>query len=132
MDLTGDIVVISFDPYMFDCHGPGRSPEPSRMYPCDLRILEKAIKPITKGIIVQLSTYSANNNNPQQIVTEVVDACLKTTGLETACLVKADGNMMSIVLVRDIAWTGALCSLETRFRSWLEDIKNKVGAKVHM
>lgn len=118
--LSGDFAFFSFDPYMFDRHGPGKSPKPGNMHPSDLKILATAIGPISQGIVVQLSTFSANNDNAQPDVIEVVRSGLKDSGLEIVADVHANGNMMSIVLVRNIAWADSLGSLGSRFKFWLD------------
>ncbi len=117
LGLSGDLALFSFDPYMFDRHGLGRNP--GHMYPGDLDVFTQAITELNQGVIVQLSTYSANNNNPQDAVIQALKSRLEFSGLEIVAVVRADGNMMSVLLARNVDWQASLNSIPARFQSWL-------------
>lgn len=51
-------------------------------------------------VVLQLSTYSANNANSQDDVILSIEPIFNTAGLELAAIVRADGNMMSMVFSR--------------------------------
>jgi hypothetical protein len=72
---------------------------------------------------VQLSTYSANNDNPQSAVTKVVRSRLSQVGLELLAAVRADGNMMSLILGRDVKTAVQIAALPARFEAWLSRAK---------
>lgn len=127
IDLRADLLFVSFDPYMFDRNGPGRTFRTGNMYPCDLDRLAAAIAPISQGVVVQLSTYSANNNNPQQMVIDVVSSRVAPSMLEIAAVIRADGNMMSLVLTRNLSWVDSLRELPPRFAAWLSNLKGESG-----
>jgi len=121
LSVSGGVILLSFDPYMFDRHGPGRNP--GNMDPADLDLLGATVESIEAGVLVQLSTYSANNDNPQSAVTEVVSSRLARVGLQLLAAVRADGNMMSLVLGRNIETAVSICALPGRFDSWLARAK---------
>jgi hypothetical protein len=129
LNLPGDLLFVSFDPYMFDRHGPGRTPKTGNMYPDDLDLLATAIAPATQSVIVQVSTYSANNDNAQQAVIETVRSRLASCGLEMTCVTRADGNMMSMVLTRRLAWVDSLRDLPSRFERWLHRLRADAGRR---
>lgn len=119
--LSGELTFLSFDPYMFDRHGSGRNP--GNMDPSDLDLLNTAVEPIRGGLVVQLSTFSANNANPQEAVIEVVTSGLQRSGLRLLGVVRADGNMMSLLFARDIEATSTLVALPAQFAKWLAGVK---------
>src|SRR5207249_443323 len=127
LDLRADLLFVSFDPYMFDRNGPGRSHRTGNMYPCDLDRLAAAIAPVSQGVVIQLSTYSANNSNPQQTVIDVVSSRVAPSMLEIVAVIRADGNMMSMVLARNLDWVDSLRELPSRFTAWLSKLKEESG-----
>lgn len=126
LPLSGDLILLSFDPFMFDRNGPGGSPNPGNMYPTDLDLLAESIEPARGEVLVQLSTYSANNDNPQSAVIDVVKSRLEQSGLQLIAAVRADGNMMSLILGRNVKGAPSMRSLPTRFESWLRRVKDGV------
>jgi hypothetical protein len=120
---SGDLTFISFDPYMFDRHGSRRNA--GNMNPGDLDLLNKAIETIDRRLIVQLSTYSANNANRQADVIEIVTAGVKASGLGLLGVVRADGNMMSLLLGRNVDPDSTLVTFPDRFTRWLADVKGR-------
>jgi hypothetical protein len=124
---SADLTVLSFDPYMFDRNGPSRRAAPGNMYPSDLDLLAEAVKTIHAAVLLQLSTYSANNDNPQKEVIAVVGSRLRWSGFEQFAVVPADGNMMSIVFGRNLDRAASMSSLPTRFQSWLRRARIQMG-----
>jgi len=114
--------LFSFDPYRFDRHGPPATLNPGNMYPTDIEHVGAAALALEKEgapIVLQLSTYSANNANRQTDVVSTIEPLLKTAGLELAANVRADGQMMSMVFTRNIP-TVVGAGLEQRFAAWIE------------
>ena len=114
--------LISFDPYMFDRHGPPAVPKPGNMYPTDIERVGAAVLALEKEgapIVLQLSTYSANHANRQGDVVSTIEPLLKVAGLKLATNVRADGHMMSMVFTRNIS-TVSDAGLEQRFAVWIE------------
>lgn len=101
---------------MFDRHGSGRNS--GNMDPTDLVFLAELLGQVFGPVVVQLSTYSANNNNPQEAVAQVIVSALQPRGLTEAACIRVDGNMMSLVLVRDVV-ESRFAQLGGRFTEWL-------------
>ncbi len=121
------LTLVSFDPNMYDRHGPpnGRR-KLENMYPDDLDTAMHAVKGIHSEVLIQLSTYSVNNNNPQGAVILSVDSILREAGeFERVADVRADGNMMSVVYARNVAWSAELVDLPSRFTEWLGGVANR-------
>ncbi|MGA3210342.1 MAG: hypothetical protein ABSD20_03490 [Terriglobales bacterium] len=121
---AGDLVLISFDPYMFNRHSV-KGPNLGNMYPRDLGILTSAVQRTSQATIVQLSTFSANCDNSQEDVIAAIGCLLKDSGLEIVAAVRANGQMMSLVLARNVTWSNCFGSLPNRFQSWLERAKTR-------
>ncbi len=118
---SGNVTLFSFDPYMFDRHGSGRNP--GNMDPTDLELIAATVDSMHDGVIVQLSTYSANNANPQDAVIDVVASGLRSSALELLGVVRADGNMMSMVFGRDVQLATCFTALPAQFETWLAAVK---------
>lgn len=114
----GSLTLVSFDPYMYDRNGPPREPRLGNMYPRDLRAVVRAVRDISGGVLIQLSTYSANNDNSQADVLASVDPIFTCGGFGLVAQVVFDGNMMSLVYVRDVSWWAELANLPGRFDKW--------------
>jgi len=93
----------------------------------DLKRLATVVQGISQSVVVQLSTYSANYDNSQKDVLEVVTSLLKCCGLEIVATVPAKGQMMSLVLARGIGWSDSIRSLACRFTSWLACSTDALG-----
>ena len=117
------LVFLSFDPYMFNRHC--RNNKPRNMYPEDLDLVGRKTS-YYKAVLLQLSTYSANDDNPQNKVVDCVQSRLKPYGFEQIAAVKTNGAMMSLIYQRGIDFINELASLELRFREWFEAVKRPV------
>lgn len=93
--------IVSFDPYMVIGENPA-SPSPGQMYLRDLVRAAAAMLEIQCGpLVVQLSTYKAQNNS-QDKIKPIVEWIMAAVGLELVDTVRVDGNMMSMILARDL------------------------------
>lgn len=124
-EVTG-LRVLSFDPYMFDRNGPPKKPNTGNMYPPDLELLASSVDD-SESIAIQLSTFSANNNNGQAAVIDTIDPILEAHGISRLAVVRADGNMMSLVYGRGLSWSAELGSLPQRFDAWLAGPKSRAN-----
>lgn len=100
---------------------PPADSKPGNMYPIDIEFVGAAVLALEEGapIVLQLSTYSANNANKQEDVVSTIVPLLKTAGLKLATNVRADGQMMSMVFTLNIP-TVADAGLEQRFAAWIK------------
>ena len=116
----GSLMLVSFDPNMYDRKGPPIEPKYENMYPCDLCTVVDAISGVRGGVLIQLSTYSANNANRQTDVLSSIDSILVSRGGFTrAAVVKANKKMMSLIYARNVSWSPELAILRDRFTEWL-------------
>lgn len=121
--LPGDaLTYISFDPNMYDRNGPPERPKAENMYPPSLDTVLKAAKDIKAGILVQLSTYNANNDNSQRDVIPHIDGRMSGGDFERVAKTRVDGNMMSLIYARNVDWTKELATLGSRFTEWLNSV----------
>lgn len=112
----GSLTLISFDPDMYNRHHHIRNPR--NLYQGDLGATVRALNRVEGPTIIQLSTYSANDDNPQEAVISSVNAVLYIGGFTLAAVVRVDGNMMSLVYARNVEWSTELAGLPGRFKQW--------------
>ena len=113
------LTLVSFDPNMYDRHGPPRTPKCENMYPRDLCAVVDAVSDVRGGVLIQMSTYSANDRNSQGAVISSVNSILVKGGFTLTAVVRVNGNMMSLVYARDVSWSAELANLPCRFKEWL-------------
>ncbi len=121
----GSMTFLSFDPYKYDCNrlynDPNREGRVNLgdLYRDDVERALVALGGVKDGIVIQLSTYSANNN-PQADVLASVDSILAPGGFGLAAQVVFDDNMVSLVYARDVpdALETELKKLSKGFNQW--------------
>ncbi|MAX39915.1 MAG: hypothetical protein CME33_25510 [Gimesia sp.] len=120
LNFDSDLIFAEFDPMRFEHHGPDACNRQDRavMYPEDLDVISTAFAEIEKPIILQISSYSANNNNPHRVVEQVITQRLNNSGFALHGRIEADGNMISLVYVRGISLWKSQEALSERFISW--------------
>ena len=114
------LTYISFDPYMISRRDMGE--DSGSIYLCDLERIGCATTALDGAVLMQLSTYTANGGNTQEAITPLVDCILSQYGFHPAAMVRADGNMMSLIYTRKVGWTDKLNTIGQDFRCWLENI----------
>ena len=117
------LTLLSFDPYMYSRHPRKRNP--GNLYSSDLELVLHALSAVQGGVLVQLSTYAANDDNPQGSVISSANAILATGGFCLAAVVRVDGQMMSLVYVRGLDWSVELADLSGRFGEWLANLRRR-------
>ena len=73
------------------------------LYGEDLPTITAAFADTRIPVVLQISSYSANNTNPHQVVETVISAELGQAGFGLRGKVVADGNMISLVYSRGVA-----------------------------
>ena len=101
---SGELTLVSFDPYMFSRRCEPKRPKIGNMYPEDLDLVVQAMREMQKGVMLQLSTYSTNDSNSQTDVEQCIRDRLHGGGFEQVATVRAGGDMMSVVFARGVAW----------------------------
>ena len=114
---TSSLTMVSFDPTMYSRHPVVRR-RAGNLYRIDLGLAQYALGGIRGPIVIQLSTYTANGNNPQNKVIQSVNSVLTRGRFQQAAVVRAGGNMMSLVYTRDVDWADELAGLPARFEEW--------------
>lgn len=112
------LTLLSFDPYMYNRNR--RVKNPGNLYPSDLELLVRSVDTLRGGIHLQLSTYSANDGNPQDAVMSSIDEILAQGRLRRVGLVRVNRQMMSLIYARQVDWAAELADLGNRFTQWLE------------
>ena len=116
------LTLVSFDPYMYNRHQltkPKNEKQTGNLYPEDIELALCAISNLTGGILVQLSTYEANNRNPQGAVISSVNSIMAARAFTLCAVVWLNKKMMSLVYARNVSWKAELADLPNRFEKWL-------------
>ena len=117
--LTDDsLTFVSFDPDMYNRRIPNKR-NPRMIYPDDIELVLRAMSSLKGGILVQLSTYDVNANNPQGAVISSVNSIMATRAFKLCAVVWLNKKMMSLVYARNVAWSAELADLSNRFKEWL-------------
>jgi hypothetical protein len=121
-----DLVFMSFDPNMYDRRDlPEEDRKPENMYRPDLYAVVSLCERWDCPIAVQMSTYSANNNNPQKLVEEQITKVMtKGGGFSDPVIFRADNQMMSLAYVRGAeSLISKMVLLVEDLDHWLENSK---------
>ena len=114
----GALTLVSFDPYMYNRRLGAKAQNKGNLYPEDIELALDAMSGVNEGILVQLSTYDTNDNNPQGAVIASVNSILAARGFTLCGVVRADNTMMSLVYTRNVPWSWELANLPDRFEKW--------------
>lgn len=119
-----DVVLIECDPYRFERNGPDRCSRRNRgvVFPEDLTLLAQAANGLQVPIVVQISSYLANNDNGHQYTVSCITDALQPAGFVLQGQVEADGNMISLVYARSIALWNAPALLGQQFSVWKDGL----------
>ena len=120
----GALTLVSFDPNMCSSHWNvrDRKNKYQNLYPEDLDLAMAKMKRLKGGILIQLSTYSTNGNNPQGAVIGSVHPILAKAGFKLLTVVPVKGGMMSMVYERNVPWQDEVPQLLDLFRDWFQSI----------
>ena len=117
----GALTLVTFDPNMYNRHQGVANQNPRNLYPQDVKIAMRAMDRLEGGVLLQLSTYSANYANSQgdviQSLREILES--KSNAFKLTAQVRVNGNMMSLVYARNVSWDAELTDLPGRFTAWL-------------
>ena len=113
---TDSLTLVSFDPDMYNRLPRKRNPR--NLYSDDLDRTVRALNNVKGGVLVQLSTYAANDSNPQGAVVSSVNSILVKGRFTLAAVVWAKRDKMSLVYARNVSWSAELAYLPGRFGRW--------------
>ena len=120
--LTDDsLTLVSFDPYMYNSRrrfdDPKKRPE-GNLYPDDMERALPAMNSFEGGVLIQLSTYSAQDNSQEAVISSL-NAILEPSAFTLCGKTRIKKQMMSLVYARNVAWSAELADLPNRFKEWL-------------
>ena len=115
------LTLVSFDPYICSQRRNVRDPKSGYLYIEDIETARDAMDYLHGSILIQLSTYSGQNN-PQGAVISSINQVLVAKNFRLLAVVRIDGNMMSLVYARNVSWEAALADLPGRFNEWLRQL----------
>ena len=122
------LTLVSFDPYMYNSRrrfaGDLTVRNPGNVYPDDLWAVLVAMMAIQGRVLIQLSTYSANDGNRPRVIEASVNLALIAAGFRQAVPVRFNGEMVSLISARglDRQWLAQLQALPLRFTDWARAI----------
>ena len=122
----GSLTLVSFDPYMYNRRTGVKTRNKENLYPEDIKQAIDAMSSLKGGILIQLSTYDTNDNNPQEAVISSIDSILTTSDFTRCGVVSVNRKMMSLVYARNVPWLRELENLPDRFRKWRTIITNSL------
>ena len=122
----GSLTLVSFDPYMYNSRRRFDDPkkrDSGNLYPDDLERAVDSMGHVEGGILIQLSTYSTNDTNPQGTVISSVNSILAARKFNLCAIVFIDkktyrNTMTSLVYARNVPWWFELADLPARFNDW--------------
>jgi len=85
----------------------------------DLDVIGKTFSAVAGPILLQISSYSANNGNPHDVVEESISGVLARYGFDCRARVEADGNMISLMYTRKVSPSRTVLRLGEKFKKWL-------------
>ena len=122
--LPGSLTLLSFDPYYISRHSRPNPPGPN-IYAEDLQCVRNQLNDFDGRIVIQLSTYTPQNN-PFGEIMDMADCILAPhpDGFTRDARTRVGNHMMSLVYTRglDDKWRQELHGLPDRFQTWLGKI----------
>ena len=112
------LTLVSFDPNKCGHKNVGGD-KWWNVYPKDAQLAVDAIGKLQGGILIQMSTYTANGGSRHEYVIASMKQVLATKDFRLLGVVRLDGHMMSMVYGRNVSWGAELASLGDRFEEWL-------------
>lgn len=116
-----DVLVIELDPMQFEHHSPEECSRnnTANLYPEDLELIVRALASSNVPVVVQVSSYDVNNNNPHPVTEPMITQLLAAGGFQLAARVKGDDLMFSHVYCRNVSLWQSSDALNRRYVNWL-------------
>lgn len=121
----GSLTLVSFDPNVISLGGRPNPPGPN-IHPEDLQLVRAQLAGFGGRVIIQLSTYNAQNN-PEVEVNRQVEEILTPgrDGFFHIGTVVVNGHNRSMIYTRrlcDDQWANQLAAMPHRFNGWLQGV----------
>jgi hypothetical protein len=124
--VTGDadVLLIEMDPMRFEHHPPNECARTNRavLFSEDVDLVTASLDGLTLPVMLQISSFSANNGNSHPIVEKTITTRLAGRGFNLLGRAMVGGQMLSLVFGRDISLFATPSDLETDFATWLRGI----------
>jgi hypothetical protein len=122
LDVDADCLFIEMDPYRYDSRVKSvrKKTDAATVYPEDLTFLGQHLAAENRPIILQLSSFSAQNGNSPEVIEASVRGVLEPCHFLFRDRVGVDGQMQSLVFVRNLTISGG--PLQPTFSTWLAGI----------
>ncbi len=113
------LTLVSFDPYKYDRRSV-EDGEEGDLYPEDIVRVLRALRDVTSGILLQISTYSTGprGQNSQEAVLRSINAILSLHEFGNVAAVRENERMMSLVYARHVEWNNKLGHLPEDYDDW--------------
>jgi hypothetical protein len=109
----------------FEHHPPDQCSRADRavLFPEDIEWVRAAVEGLTVPVVIQISSFSANNGNPHHVVEATIVNSLAPAGFVLERRIKVGGQMLSLFLSRGITVFGQSDQPEAVFDAWLAGIQ---------
>lgn len=97
-----------------------KTTDPATIYPEDLTLLARSLGAEDRPLLLQLSSFSAQNGNSPKVIEASVRGVLEPHRFVFRDWVAVDGQMVSLVLARNLTVAGG--SLQPDFTEWISGI----------
>jgi hypothetical protein len=122
LDPDADCLYVEMDPYRYDRRDRTvrKTTDPATVYPEDLNHLARALGKEDRPLVLQLSSFSAQNGNSPDAIESSTRAVLDPHRFVFRDGVAVDGQMVSLVFVRNLTLDDG--PLQADFSAWLAGI----------
>ncbi len=121
-----DLIFIEMDPMRFECNGPERCARQGKedtLFPEDLYLVGDAIRATDKPVVLQISSYSSQNDNAvSKVEKTIIDHLRDDKFVLDGRATVGDGQMISLVLCRGIQLYPHPYELGSAFDKWLRGV----------
>lgn len=119
-----DALLVEMDPMRFEHHQPNECSRADRavLYPEDVDLVSTSLAGLTLPVLLQISSFSANNANPHPIVERTITTRLALSGFSLLGRAMVGGQMISLVYGRGGRLFATSSELEAGFAAWLGGI----------
>ena len=118
---NAEVHLVELDPMQFECINPvnDQARNGALLYPDDIIRLVNCFQEVEKPIIIQVSSYDVNNNNPLNQISPAICNPFIDAGFNISARVMPNNQMISLVISRGLLmWQGGE-DLNERFNQWL-------------
>lgn len=119
-----DVLLIEMDPMRFEHHAPNECSRNDRavLFPEDVDLVRTSLGGLTLPVLLQMSSFSANNGNSHSIVQQTITTHLAGSGFDLLGRAMVGGQMISLIYGRGIRLLANSTELEDGFTAWLGGI----------